>query len=83
VSDANIAAHETRWNVVPDGDRRRGWRLWAGRWTLSIDKVGWRILDPSGHGALIDVAYLSTGTLEACAACDGESKVWAGEWTRA
>jgi hypothetical protein len=37
----------------------------AGRWTLAIDKVGWRILDPTRHGALIDVAYLSAATLEA------------------
>lgn len=96
----------------------------AGRWTLSIDKVGWRILDPSGHGALVDVAYLSAATLEARGGiatrnhdshegniwcdepfqpvryrwsvdgdaltislagpkrCDGESQVWAGDWTR-
>lgn len=36
-----------------------------GRWTLTIDAVGWRILDPSRHGALVDVAYLGAGRLEA------------------
>lgn len=35
-----------------------------GTWTLTVDKLGWRILDPSHHGALVDVAYLSTGVLE-------------------
>jgi hypothetical protein len=35
-----------------------------GMWTLEVDKVGWRILDPSRHGALVDVAYLSAGVLE-------------------
>jgi hypothetical protein len=37
-----------------------------GIWTLIIDNVGWRILDPTRrHGALIDVAYLSSNSLEA------------------
>jgi hypothetical protein len=37
-----------------------------GIWTLTINDVGWRILDPtSRHGALIDVAYLSSNSLEA------------------
>ena len=35
-----------------------------GRWTLAVDPVGWRILDPTHHGALVDVAYLSSKTLE-------------------
>jgi len=36
------------------------------RWSLTIDAVGWRFLDPSRRrGALIDVAYLSPGALEA------------------
>jgi hypothetical protein len=38
----------------------------AGTWTLTVDPVGWRILGPSRRrGALIDVAYLSPGTIEA------------------
>jgi len=38
----------------------------AGTWTLTVDPVGWRILDPSRRGgALIDVAYLSPGAIEA------------------
>jgi hypothetical protein len=38
----------------------------AGTWTLTIDAVGWRILDPTHRrGALIDVAYLSPRTIEA------------------
>jgi hypothetical protein len=38
----------------------------AGTWTLTVDSVGWRILDPSRRrGALIDVAYLSPGAVEA------------------
>jgi hypothetical protein len=36
-----------------------------GRWRLTIDGVGWRLRDPGGHGALVDVAYLAAGTLEA------------------
>jgi hypothetical protein len=35
-----------------------------GRWTLVVDSVGWRILDPSRHGARVDAAYLSSDTLE-------------------
>jgi hypothetical protein len=38
----------------------------AGTWTLTVDAIGWHILDPSrARGALIDVAYLSPGTVEA------------------
>jgi hypothetical protein len=38
----------------------------AGTWTLTVDAVGWRILDPSRRrGALIDVAYLAPGAIEA------------------
>jgi hypothetical protein len=38
----------------------------AGIWTLTVDRVGWRLLDPSRRqGALIDVAYLSQHILEA------------------
>lgn len=97
----------------------------AGRWTLTVSAVGWRILDPTRRrGALIDVAYLSPNTIEArggiatrdhdprennpwCdepfepvryhwqvaadrltltlagpSRCDGQSRVWAGSWTR-
>jgi hypothetical protein len=36
----------------------------AGRWTLMIDATGWRIKDPEGTGAWIDVAYLEPGFLE-------------------
>ena len=36
----------------------------AGVWTLFIDSSGWRIKDPEGTGAYIDVAYLGTGVLE-------------------
>jgi hypothetical protein len=36
----------------------------AGEWTLSIDSTGWRIKDPEGKGAYIDVAYLGTGVVE-------------------
>jgi hypothetical protein len=36
----------------------------AGRWTLTIDATGWRIKDPNGEGAFIDVAYIGTGLLE-------------------
>jgi hypothetical protein len=36
----------------------------AGTWTLMIDATGWRIRDPQGTGALIDVAYLEPGLLE-------------------
>lgn len=97
----------------------------AGIWTLTVDRVGWRLLDPSRRrGALIDVAYLSPATLEArggiatrngdprennpwCdepfqpvryhwrvaadrltlalagpSRCDGQARLWAGDWTR-
>jgi hypothetical protein len=37
----------------------------AGTWTLSVDKIGWSIGDPLGEGNLVDVAYLSPGSLEA------------------
>jgi hypothetical protein len=36
----------------------------AGFWRLTVDSVGWRILDTGGGGNLIDVAYLSPGVLE-------------------
>jgi hypothetical protein len=36
----------------------------AGTWTLRIDATGWRIRDPNGEGAWIDVAYLQPGALE-------------------
>jgi len=36
----------------------------AGTWALTIDTSGWRIKDPNGEGAFIDVAYLGTGLLE-------------------
>jgi hypothetical protein len=36
----------------------------AGNWTLNIDSAGWRIIDPNGEGAFIDVAYLGPGLLE-------------------
>jgi hypothetical protein len=96
-----------------------------GQWQLTIDKVGWHFHDPGHHGALVDVAYLGTATLEARSGfytgppgpglegnlwcdtpfqpvryhwtvsantltlalagpkrCDGQSQVWAGQWTR-
>jgi hypothetical protein len=96
-----------------------------GLWTLMVDRVGWRLRDPTRRqGALIDVAYLSPTTLEARGGiatrdhdprennpwcdepfepvryrwhvegdrldlalagpkrCDGQSRVWAGHWTR-
>jgi hypothetical protein len=36
----------------------------AGTWTLSIDPTGWRIKDPEGTGAYIDVAYLGMALVE-------------------
>jgi hypothetical protein len=36
----------------------------AGTWRLRIDRTGWKITDPNGEGAYIDVAYLSPGMLE-------------------
>jgi hypothetical protein len=36
----------------------------AGTWRLNIDRSGWKINDPNGEGAYIDVAYLSQGLLE-------------------
>jgi hypothetical protein len=36
-----------------------------GRWRLTIEKAGWRFHDPGTHGALVDVAYLGTGLVEA------------------
>jgi hypothetical protein len=97
----------------------------AGTWTLSVNAVGWRILDPTrGRGALIDVAYLAPDAIEARGGiatrdhdprennlwcdepfepvryhwrvavnrltialagprrCGGQSRVWAGDWTR-
>ena len=36
-----------------------------GIWRLTVSAVGWRLRDPRGHGALVDVAYLSAGLLEA------------------
>ena len=35
-----------------------------GRWNLMIDSTGWRIRDPNGEGARIDVAYLGPELLE-------------------
>jgi hypothetical protein len=94
-----------------------------GKWRLIVDKVGWRVLDPTDHGALIDVVYLSPGRIEARGGvatrnhsaregnvwceehyrpvryvwtvvgdtltlalagpkrCDGQSKVWAADWS--
>lgn len=36
----------------------------AGTWALTIDSTGWRIKDPNGEGAWVDVAYLRPGALE-------------------
>jgi hypothetical protein len=36
----------------------------AGTWRLRIDRTGWKITDPNGEGAYIDVAYLSRALLE-------------------
>ena len=36
----------------------------AGTWRLRIDRTGWKITDPNGDGAYIDVAYLSPSLLE-------------------
>jgi hypothetical protein len=36
----------------------------AGHWELTIDRVGWKLLDPTGGELLFDVGYLSEGTLE-------------------
>jgi hypothetical protein len=36
----------------------------AGLWTLTIDKTGWKIADPTGGGNWIDVAYVGPGQLE-------------------
>jgi hypothetical protein len=36
----------------------------AGPWTLTIDATGWRVKDPNGEGAFIDVTYLGTGLVE-------------------
>jgi len=97
----------------------------TGIWTLTINSVGWRILDPTRRrGALIDVAYFPRAAIEArggiatrdhdprennlwcdepfepvryrwrvsgnrltlalagARRCDGQSRVWAGDWTR-
>ena len=37
----------------------------AAIWVLSVDKTGWKILDPWGDTNFIDVAYLSGGRLQA------------------
>ena len=101
------------------------WHQTSGTWTLTVDAVGWRLLDTGhGQGALVDVAYLSSRLLEARGGivtrnqdpfennpwchepfepvryrwqvaaqrlsltlagprrCDGQSRVWAGDWTR-
>ncbi len=36
----------------------------AGVWKLAIDPSGWKITDPNGEGAYIDVAYLAPGSVE-------------------
>ena len=42
------------------------WHQTSGTWTLTVNAVGWRLLDTGhGQGALVDVAYLSPGLLEA------------------
>jgi hypothetical protein len=101
------------------------WRQTSGTWTLTINAVGWRLRDTAhGEGALVDVAYISSGLLEARGGiatrnddprennpwcdepfqpvryrwqvaaerlrltlagprlCDGQSRVWAGDWRR-
>ena len=37
----------------------------AGTWVLSVDRTGWKILDPFGDTNFIDVAYFSGGRLQA------------------
>jgi hypothetical protein len=96
-----------------------------GLWRLTINKIGWQLRAPGGAGALVDVAYLSSRTLEARGGiatknrspqegnpwcdepfqavryrwsvsgsslqlklagpkrCDGQSDIWAADWTRA
>ena len=36
-----------------------------GKWRITMDRVGWRFDLPGTHGALMDVAYVSAGVLEA------------------
>jgi hypothetical protein len=50
-----------------------------GTWTLTIDNVGWSIIDPLGGGSLIDVAYLSPTLLERAA---GSGRSPTRRWAR-
>ncbi len=69
--DGRIARRTTVARVVaaplPPAALRGRWEhsFGAGTWLLTVDKVGWKILDPFGTGNLIDVAYFSGGRLQA------------------
>ena len=54
--------NDTRWTRVYT--QAEAGEAPAGKWMLTIDATGWRIKDPNGEGAYIDVAYLGTGLLE-------------------
>jgi hypothetical protein len=51
--------------VVTKDEAARAVSSSSGTWQLTIDRIGWRFRDPGTHGALVDVAYLSPGMIEA------------------
>jgi hypothetical protein len=48
---------------APPAELSGSWK--RGTWVLTIDKAGWKILEPQGATNFIDVAYFSGGRLQA------------------
>ena len=69
--DGRTALRTTIARVVaappPPAELSGSWKhsFGAGIWTLTVDKTGWKILDPWGDTNFIDVAYFSGGRLQA------------------
>ena len=51
----------------PPAELNGSWKhsFGGGTWVLTVDKAGWKILDPWGDTNFIDVAYFSGGRLQA------------------
>jgi len=69
--DGRIALRTTFARVVPapapPAELSGSWKhsFGAGTWVLTVDRAGWKILDPYGDTNFIDVAYFSGGRLQA------------------
>ena len=68
--DGRVALQKTTARVLPapapPAELVGAWKhAFGGTWVLKIDQTGWKIRDPAGLGAFIDIAYFAGGTLQA------------------